>query len=359
MTDQAALRLDWLEKLQYYLQTLAFCLAISALQYAVQPSRPYEIPLIYSLCIGTFTWALMDFGRHLFPSSRGRGWPTGLASVLLPVSSIVAGYFIGTLSADAYFGWSSWDIHARSELPASIVITAVAGIVASYYFYSRSKSAFLELQMQQARQQAAQAQLKVLQTQLDPHLLFNTLANLRALITIDAPAALHMLDRLDAYLRATLSASRSTEHTLADEFARLEDYLEIMRVRMGERLTYQLHLPAELAGASVPTLLLQPIVENAIRHGLEPKIEGGQVQVCAWLDSTTTPPQLHLSVQDSGVGMTDNVRESLQNHGFGLAQLRERLNQRHAHHNSITVLSPAQGGTQVDIAFAFTPQAQP
>ena len=101
-------------------------------------------------------------------------------------------------------------------------------------------------------------------------MLFNTLANFRALIGTDPARATHMLDSLIDYLRAKLQASRATHHSLQNEFDRLGDYLALMQVRMGPRLTCALDLPAELADQLVPTLLLQPLVENAIKHGLEP-----------------------------------------------------------------------------------------
>ena len=85
------MKIDWLAKLHYFLQTTAFCLAISAIQFAFQPGRPYELPLVYSLCIGTSTWALIDFGRHLFASSAETGWPKGAARLMLPLAGIIGG----------------------------------------------------------------------------------------------------------------------------------------------------------------------------------------------------------------------------------------------------------------------------
>jgi sensor histidine kinase YesM len=156
-------------------------------------------------------------------------------------------------------------------------------------------------------------------------MLFNTLANLRALIATDPPRAIGMLDRLNDYLRATLRASRTDgstgSHTLADEFARLRDYLELMAVRMGPRLAYTLDLPAALQRHPVPPLLLQPLVENAIRHGLEPKLDGGRIDIRA---STTGTGQLLLEVIDTGVGM-DAFSAAQCGSGFGLSQVRERV----------------------------------
>src|SRR4029078_471767 len=122
---------------------------------------------------------------------------------------------------------------------------------------------------------------KLLETQLEPHMLFNTLANLRALIGADPRQAQVMLDHMIAYLRATLNASRSTTHSLQAEFDRLRDYLELMAIRMGPRLEYSLQLPPELEHTRVPALLLRPLVENSILHGLEPKVEGGRIAVSA------------------------------------------------------------------------------
>src|SRR5690606_22863487 len=117
---------------------------------------------------------------------------------------------------------------------------------------------------------ADEAQLRMLRAQLEPHMLFNTLATLHVLIGIDAPRAQSMLDQLVKFLRATLSASRSDQIKLGREFDLIESYLRLMAVRMGERLTFQLELPGSLDQAGIPPMLIQPLVENAVRHGLEP-----------------------------------------------------------------------------------------
>jgi hypothetical protein len=337
-------KIDWLAKLRFFLQTMAFCLAISAIQYAFQPGRPYEVPLVYSICIGTGCWAVIDFGRHLFASSAETGWPQGLARVSLPVVGTVCGYFIGTLAGDWWFGWSSWDVGGRAQLPVSILITALAGLTGSYYFYSRTRHGYLETRMSEARRQASEAKLKLLETQLEPHMLFNSLANLRVLISADAPRAQAMLDHMIAYLRATLNASRASSHTLQAEFDRLHDYLELMAVRMGSRLTYQLELPPELATHAVPTLLLQPLVENAIKHGLEPKVQGGDIRVRASRDGGL----VMLEVVDTGVGISGSGAI-----GFGLAHVRERLETAY-HGRGTCELAPNDTvGTRVRITFPY------
>ncbi|MFC5498951.1 sensor histidine kinase [Caenimonas terrae] len=313
------MRIDWLDKLRNYLQVVAFCLAIAAIQYAFHVDRPYEIPLVYSVAIGTGTWALIDCGRHFIPSARETGWPLGASGIALTVAGIIGGYFFGTLVGDRWFGWSSWESGpARAELRTSIMITLLAGVSGSYYFYSLNKSAYLERKMREARRHASEAQLKLLESQLEPHMLFNTLANLRVLIGADPPRAQRMLDHMIAYLRATLNASRAATHTLEAEFDRLRDYLELMAVRMGPRLAYTLELPPELAQLQVPTLLLQPLVENSIQHGLEPKVEGGRITVSARLEAGV----LTLTVSDTGIG---TARAAVKGSGFGMTQVRERL----------------------------------
>ena len=314
------MKIDWLDRLQRFLQTVAFCLAIAALQVAFRPNIRYEGPLVYSLCIGICTWALIDFGRDLFASSRETGWPQGFAALGLPLAGVVGGYLLGTLAADAWFGQSSWSGKELQQLVSSIFITAVAGLVVTYFFYSKGKRAVLEAKIAEAKAHASESKLKLLQTQIEPHMLFNTLANLRALIPIDPTAAVQMLDRMNDYLRATLSASRATMHPLQTEFDRLRDYLELMAVRMGPRLTFTLVLPPHLAAQAVPTLLLQPLVENSIKHGLEPQVEGGSITVSA----SEAAGVLTLKVADTGAG-PDSLRIDKAGSGFGLAQVRERL----------------------------------
>ena len=233
----------------------------------------------------------------------------------------------------------------------SIVITVLAGLAGTFYFYTRSRSARLQAQITSVRVQATEAQLKLLQAQLEPHMLFNTLANLRVLIATDPARAQAMLDHLIDYLRATLAASRAPLHPLADEFERLRDYLELMAVRMGPRLTYALALPAALRAVPVPPLLLQPLVENAIRHGLEPQVHGGHITVRASVAAGSTP-RLQLQVLDSGVGLADmDAARDATGRSFGLAQVRKRLRTLHGTQATLELIAATAGGTSATITF--------
>jgi len=254
------------------LQTMLICLGIATVQHLFLPAMAFEVPLVYSLCIGLLCWAMVDLGRGLFPTARSTGWPQGASAVLLPIGAMAMSFVLGSVLADYWFGWSTFDGSdlATKHLRWSIAVSAIAGLAVNYYFYSRGKARFLTERLQAAQHQNTQAQLRLLQAQLEPHMLFNTLANLRSLIASDPALAQTMLDHLIDFLRATLQHSRSADapHSLAQEFARLDDYLALMAIRMGPRLHYQLDLPPALASQPIAPMLLQPLVENSIVHGL-------------------------------------------------------------------------------------------
>ena len=336
--------IDWIDKLRVFLQTMAFCLTIAAIQFAFRPDTPYVIPLAYSVCIGTFTWAFIDFGRHLFASSKETGWPKGPTVIIFSLVGIVVGYVLGTFAADAWLGFSSWTASAWPQARYSILITLLASVAISFYFYSKGKGSYLEAKMAEAKAHASEAKLKLLETQIEPHMLFNTLANLRALINTNPNAAVRMLDRLNDYLRATLNASRATMHPLQTEFDRLRDYLELMSVRMGPRLHFTLDLPPELAASSVPTLLLQPLVENSIKHGLEPQVAGGSILVRA----SQTGGLLKLKVADTGAGMKVILSPTAEG-GFGMGQVQERLATTYGAAATLTIAANAPTGTVITI----------
>jgi LytS/YehU family sensor histidine kinase len=205
-------------------------------------------------------------------------------------------------------------------------------------------------QLAAAQRDVAETQLKLLESQLEPHMLFNTLANLRVLIALDPPRAQTMLDQLIAFLRATLSASRATLHPLSAEFARVGDYLELMKVRMGDRLQPEFDLPPGLAAQPMPPLLLQPLVENAIKHGLEPHVEGGRLVVSARRDGDA----LVLTVRNTGAGLSAAPADGTH---FGLEQVRQRLATLYGEAASLTLAAAddADGGTLATVRLPWSP----
>ena len=165
---------------------------------------------------------------------------------------------------------------------------------------------------------ATQAELTVLQAQIEPHFLFNTLGAATGLIDQSPQAAKAMLLDLTTLLRGTLLRTREHWHTLDEELALVRAYLDIMTRRMGPRLCYDIECEAGLGGLPLPPLLLQPIVENAIRHGLEPLESGGRLT----LHLHRVADSLHITLSDTGQGWSAQAAASP---GIGLQNLRARL----------------------------------
>ena len=312
--------------------------------------------LVYALAIGTActlivsgTRVAVAFGLNrrrarqgLPPLAHSGGWaaaiPGGLVALLLgPSLGMTLGDLLTGNHSPSLLQLSS--SNTRVTLALSLVGTVICFVV----FSTQERLSSARLQAEAAQRQAAETQLRLLQSQLEPHMLFNTLANLRVLIGLDPERAQAMLDRLIHFLRATLNASQLAAHPLAIEFERIADYLALMAVRMGPRLQVTLDLPAALHGTPVPPLLLQPLVENAVKHGLEPHVQGGRITVAARAEGQT----LVLTVRDTGSGLQGRpgnaLNDALGNGGnapgnapgntpgvtpgshFGLAQMRERL----------------------------------
>ena len=313
--------------------------------------------MVHSMCIAVLCWFFIDVGR--VPAARWRhrrspadspeaqsNWPGWPLMLIVVVIGSMLGFTVGGTLASWLTGHSTPG-YLRGDLKQTIALvltSLVPALIITYWFYSRETIAAHEATAQVAQRQAAENQLKLLESQLEPHMLFNTLANLRVLIGIDPPRAQAMLDQLIAFLRATLNASRSASHPLEAEFARLRDYLALMELRMGERLQTRFELPPELAGLPLPPLLLQPLVENCIKHGLEPKVEGGRVEVRAVRDGG----ELVLQVRDTGVGLSDNASDGTR---FGLTQVRERLATLYGAQAglSLTPCDDSEGGTLATI----------
>jgi hypothetical protein len=327
---------------------------ISASFISVTFNNPFVRTLIYSLSIGLSIQLLIECGRYGLSAwlrQRDPGnaalsahWPGWTWMLPWSVGAAVAGYYCGSLFADAITGGH----HTRSpfgdNLRALLLILMISlgiTLAAVWFLYSRGRMLALQAMTQAAERSATESQLKLLQSQLEPHMLFNTLANLRVLIGTDPARAQAMLDRLIGFLRATLAASRSGSHALADEFQHIGDYLELMAVRMGPRLSVRVDLPESLRALPVPPLLLQPLVENSIRHALEPQVQGGRIDLSAAREADT----LVLRVRDTGIGLA-NVPAS-NGTKFGLRQVRERLSALYGARASLTLEEAPgdEGGT--------------
>jgi len=160
------------------------------------------------------------------------------------------------------------------------------------------------------------ANLKMLQAQIEPHFLFNTLSNILSLIDTKPEKGKSMLLDLTKYLRTSLSRTLPENTTLSQGIAMIKVYLDIQKIRMDERLNYKIDVSNNIGQYSFPPMLLQPLVENAIKHGLEPKVDGGEIIIRA----TEKNKVLKIEVADTGLGFSD-----LDKPGVGIANVRERL----------------------------------
>jgi signal transduction histidine kinase len=299
---------------------------------AILRDQSVRVTLVYSVAISILCWASMDFGRvavarwlhRRMPVGvdvEGRDWPGWPWMFFVIVVGSAIGFTGGNLCGDFVTGERSarlLDVRSLHDAMSLLSAVLVPALALTYFFYTRGTLAAREATVQAAQRQAAESRLKLLESQLEPHMLFNTLANLRVLIGVDPLRAQRMLDHLIAFLRATQSGSRSDRQTLRAEFARVADYLALIEIRMGARLRLEFDLPEALADLKVPPLLLQPLVENSVKHGLEPAVAGGLIAVRAGRDDA----DLVLSVRDTGIGLRDGPANT---EGFGLSQVRERL----------------------------------
>ena len=293
----------------------------------------YGEHLVYSVAIASFIWAWIDWGRwparRLLGLQSSEDWPSPVRAALWIITGVVLGYVAGTAVGDAYAGHSTWELFDLNPQRFGSVVVSSLLLAAAFtaYFWQQGRA-------EQLAREATDAQLRLLQSQLDPHLMFNTLAHLRALIPSAPDQAVDMLDRFNDYLRCTLSATQAPTHSLAQEFARLQDYLSLMQVRMGPRLQFELSLPEALAPTVIPSLLLQPLVENAIQHGLEPHIDGGTVRVSAQAHDKV----LHLEVSNDGAGCLTPPKP-----GFGLRSVIERVQSFAGARGQVNIHASAQG----------------
>ena len=203
---------------------------------------------------------------------------------------------------------------------------------------------------EQLKRQVVEARMAAMQAQVEPHFLFNTLASIDHLIETDPPRASRMQKSLIALLRATMPAMREGTvngvRDLGQEIAVIEPYLEILKVRMEERLETQVNVPEGLRSAEFPPMMVQGLVENAIKHGLEPKPEGGQLTVKAEI----AHGQLVVTVTDTGVGFG---KADTAGTGTGLANIRERLRLLYGDRARLDVSTPEGGGTQARVTLPY------
>ncbi|MGH9774443.1 MAG: sensor histidine kinase [Candidatus Acidiferrales bacterium] len=297
-----------------------------------------------------YAWALLApavwWISNRLPLAR-RGWWRSLL-ILLPASLFGA--------------FAHWAIYAAlyryvigiENFPSSVflfhtdVLTfwVIVGASEAYQFYRRYHES--EARTSQLSVQLAQAQLQALRMQLHPHFLFNTLNAIATLVHSDPEAADRMLARLSELLRMTIADVDVQEVALAKELEFLERYLEIEQTRFADRLTVRMDIAAETLTAKTPYLILQPLVENAVRHGIAPRSSPGKIEIRARRDNGS----LILEVRDNGPGMTSQAQDSTRK-GMGLASTRERLARLYGDAARLQLEHAAGGGLVVTLQFPF------
>lgn len=313
--------------------------------FILNPGSHFGQNLVASMCIGTIAFLLIDGMRLTLWGADQR--PRFLPFTLIILISVPVAQMLGLV----LFGWltgvdvGGFDKLLPTQMMGTLVFTLLATGGAVLFFSSREKITRLQMvaaeekaRAESVARQAMQAQLQLLQAQIEPHMLFNTLANLQGLISFDPDRAQLLLDQLIQYLRATLSSSRAGTTTLGQEFSLMQAYLGLMSIRMGARLDYALDLPEALRDIKVPPMLLQPLVENAIQHGLEPKIEGGHIHVQA----STDGGMLVLTVADDGLGL-DHPGQT-KGTQLGVANIRDRLRGMHGDAASLSLAPNTPAG---------------
>jgi len=224
-----------------------------------------------------------------------------------------------------------------------LAYSVLVAVVHAFEYYRRYKER--EVRASRLEAQLARSQLQVLKMQLDPHFLFNTLNDIAALVHIDPEGAERMIGQLGDFLRASLAHGDRQEVALEQELAFLDLYVGIERVRFGGRLRVEVRAEAGARQALVPSLILQPLVENAVRHGM--RSEGIRVEVTARL----VPAGLELRVADDGRGLPTGFVEAAQ--GIGLRNTRQRLRQLYGEEHQFVVSGGQDGGVSVRILLPF------
>lgn len=275
--------------------------------------------LIISQSFGISIYSIINFLLWLFKPER-------IFSVIFILivgvaGGIMIGLHLGSFILREFF--PTVPKESPRDFLQTLIFAITFGGVISYFFLSKARLKVTREEVQQERiqrlskeKEALEANLRLLQAQIEPHFLFNTLSNVLSLIDTDSAKGKSMLIDLMHYLRISLSWIRHDFITMDQELEFIRSYLNIFKIRMGERLIFKIELPDALKEHPFPPMLIQPLVENAVKHGLEPQIEGGVILIKA----QEADDQIRIEIADSGVGLPPYSEA-----GMGMENVRERL----------------------------------
>jgi len=324
-----------------------------AVVYSLYSGAPRVALPLASALADWYVWALLTplilwLGRR-FPLVRAGWWWRSLpvlfvASLVFTAVKIALRTGLGEL------------LPGLPTMPLRVVILAqfhiqvatfwvILGIGAAFEYYAKFRER--ELRASQLESRLAQAQLEVLRMQLQPHFLFNTLHTISAFMQEgEIEAADRMISRLSDLLRLALESSGAQEVPLRQEMDFLQRYLEIQQIRFQDQLRVSLDVPDDLLNACVPSLILQPLVENAIKHGVTPRAEGGEVTVTVGREQSV----LRVAVRDDGPGLSASGARAANGGGVGLANTQARLAQLYGDRHRFSVANHPDGGVLVELS---------
>jgi signal transduction histidine kinase len=284
---------------------------------------PFYVVLARALIVGMsilFMFGLFEqWPQRLWRPFSRWGWQLLGIVVVIPFAAFFA-YWI-TTGGNPELDTNKLRITGFSQLCMTALLfapwIAVGAVIRQREAFARDQALAFELEKSQLERAALDTRLRLLQAQVEPHFLFNTLANIQALVDAGSPQASSVLKSLIAYLRAAVPRMHEIGTTLGQELELVRAYLELMRMRIPDRLNFALHIDPAANSLQCPPMTLLTLVENAVRHGIDPSEEGGRIDVDVWLRDG----RCHVRVTDTGVGL-QSKNGGL---GTGLSTLRERM----------------------------------
>ncbi len=328
-----------------YLITTAICLLI-ALFASFVSYTPFIDQLRYSFGYGYSIIFFIFTFEHLF------GERSGLVSFI----GLVLGFILGStlLVLNLYDDPIAFMLSNSKQFLGNLSAGLIFSLFMYYYFYSREILHRKDLELKQSRLEQSEkeralvaSQLQVMQSQMEPHFLFNTLATIQSLIDIQPKQAQQMLGQLTDMLRISLKRSRDTNIKLSEEIQMVSAYLEIQKTRMAGRLNFEIAIQESAKTIMIPPYLIQPLVENAVIHGIEPSAAGGMVS----LTITEENDRLAVSIVDDGLGFN-----SSKGHGLSLKNIHHRLEVLYGTSGSLTVKQNSDSGVTSTLILPVTKQ---
>jgi two-component system, LytTR family, sensor kinase len=270
-----------------------------------------------------------------------------LLAILFTSLHIIFTYSINYLTIYSYSNFESiWVLSARFMHNDFVIYFII--LIVSYFFDYYKKYYEHQIKTSQLEAELAISNLNALENQIHPHFLFNTLNAITSLISADQTKAVKMINRLSDLLRLTMKNSNCQEITVKTEFEYLNQYIEIMKIRFEDRLNFSISVEEITQDALIPNFLLQPLVENSIKHGINPRIDGGRVIITL----NKIENFLVILIDDNGIGFKED-EDTLFNKGNGLSNLKERLDLLYGVNYIFKINNKPEGGVSINLHIPF------